>query len=284
MMSSPPAADGTPPDAAPPPVAVGTPPVPVDATASRAAPAPSSVVGTGPSGAAMPGTSTNGGRSNSLAAIATAVVSLLLSIAALVLSGLALSRSDAASVASPKASQSVNATSASSESTAAATGGATNSSATAEPNVSASSTELNPAGAFQISYQNEHLTIRSGGCDTTIGTPVDLDEPRVNPLSGREDLTYTGCEPGSISSDLPQAEVASASSTPKDCLQNIRTAPGRSPVAPVKGMTICFVTNQTTAASQGITQKLVFVTISSLTTDNRYGVLNVSLTAWNVPN
>ena len=90
-------------------------------------------------------------------------------------------------------------------------------------------------------------------------------------------------DPGKVSTSLAFAEVEGPTATAKDCLEKIRTDPGRSPVAPKSGMTLCFVTNQNSAAAQGITQKLVFVTIDSISVDNNVGVLNVTAKAWTVP-
>ncbi|GIE93542.1 hypothetical protein [Paractinoplanes rishiriensis] len=97
------------------------------------------------------------------------------------------------------------------------------------------------------------------------------------------ELGYAQCEPGKISIDLPFAQVAGPGATPADCLETIRTNPGRSPVAPVRGMTLCLVTSQDQAAERGIPQKLVFITVDSISLDNSASVLGVTAKAWTVP-
>jgi hypothetical protein len=86
-----------------------------------------------------------------------------------------------------------------------------------------------------------------------------------------------------INTGQPFAEVSGPTATPKDCLETIRKDPGRSPIAPKQGMTLCVVTDQNAAAAQGISQKLVFVTIDAVSVNNNVGVLNMTARAWTVP-
>jgi hypothetical protein len=155
---------------------------------------------------------------------------------------------------------------------------------TAGPGPSTSPADISPTAQFTNAYDGEHLRVRSVACMYSSNTYVDLDEPRI---AGTEEpgteLGYGGCDPGKLSTSLSFAEVEGPTVTPKDCLEKIRTDPGRSPVAPKSGMTLCFVTNQNAAAAQGITQKLVFVTVESISVDNNVGVLNVRAKAWTVP-
>ena len=113
--------------------------------------------------------------------------------------------------------------------------------------------------------------------------PVDLDEPRVEPPEDRRDVGYVGCNPGTIQSKLRLAKVASASATPADCLEQIRTQPGEESTPVESGMTLCFVTDANAAATQGTTQKIVFLTVDAFSVESDRGVLNFTVTAWNVP-
>ncbi|WP_203819456.1 hypothetical protein [Paractinoplanes ferrugineus] len=146
-------------------------------------------------------------------------------------------------------------------------------------------TEISPTAKFDVAYEGEKLRVRSKSCGYSGGRMyVDLDNPPtvgVGPENAEFD--YDGCDPGKIGIDLPFAQVPGATATPKDCLESIRTDPGRSPVAPTRGMTLCIVTSQDKAAAAGTTQKLVFVTVDAITVDNQTGVLNVTAKAWTVP-
>lgn len=133
-------------------------------------------------------------------------------------------------------------------------------------------------------YEEQKLRIRSHSCDYTNNTYVDLDEPRViGEAVENTELGYAQCEPGKIAIELPFAQVAGPGATPADCLETIRTNPGRSPVAPVRGMPLCLLTSQDQAAALGIPQKLVFVTVDSISVDSSAGVLGVTAKAWTVP-
>jgi len=149
---------------------------------------------------------------------------------------------------------------------------------------SATPTEINPSAQFAVAYQDQHLRIKSRGCGYPADTVVDLDEPRVlGEGNADSEFGYADCSPGHIDTKLAFAQVTGPGATPSDCLEKIRTDPGRSPTAASPGLTLCFVTSQNDAASRGITQKLVFVTIDSTTVDDRTGVLNVTAKAWTVP-
>ncbi|WP_433362392.1 hypothetical protein ACQPZX_30245 [Actinoplanes sp. CA-142083] len=223
------------------------------------------------------------------------MTALVLALAGVVVSALALGRSDeaatlAASAQSageaPAPGAAVTGTATQADPIAAgttepATGETTD--APAAPEASASPGDISPSAQFQVAYEGEHLRVRSPGCGSS-GTYVDLDKPpRVGVAYEISELSYAGCEPGQISTELQFAEVTGPTATPSDCLETIRTDPGRSPTAARRGMTLCFITSQNAASAQGITQKLVFVTVDSITRDDDTGVLNVTVKAWNVP-
>jgi hypothetical protein len=144
-------------------------------------------------------------------------------------------------------------------------------------------TVIQPSGAFTIAYQRQHLRIESNGCSYGNGPGIDFDEPRANSSDSTKDAEYAGCGPGSIVSQLPQAAVSGPGASPNDCLEQIRTQPGNSSAAASTGITLCLVTNANTAASQGITRKVVFLTVDSTSVAGSRGVLNFTLTAWNMP-
>jgi hypothetical protein len=149
---------------------------------------------------------------------------------------------------------------------------------------SATPTEIDPSAQFTVAYQEQHLRVRSPNCNDGYFTYVDLDEPRVvGDDHDKAELSYSGCGPGQIRTDLAFGQLTGPNATPADCLDKIRTDPGHSPIAPTTGMTLCFVTSEDYAASHGITQKLAFLTVDSLATDNETGVLNVTAKAWIVP-
>jgi hypothetical protein len=133
-----------------------------------------------------------------------------------------------------------------------------------------------------IKYQSQRLRVPSPNCYANNRTGIDLDEPRV--LGGSAgDIVYRGCTPGTIETDLKLAEIPGQDATPADCLENIRTAPALSPIAPAKGLSLCFLTSPNDAAAQGISQKLVFVTVDAITANGNDGALNITLKAWDVP-
>jgi hypothetical protein len=134
---------------------------------------------------------------------------------------------------------------------------------------------IDPSAEFEVAYQDIRLRIQSPDCTGGYRAHIDLDEPRVDDVEepGSE-VSYAGCDPGQLDTDLPFARVGSVDATPSDCLETIRTAPGRSPIAPADGMTLCFETSR----------KVVFVTIDEITTGGQTGVLTVTANAWTVVN
>jgi hypothetical protein len=140
-----------------------------------------------------------------------------------------------------------------------------------------------PTGAYTRAYERQHLRVVSVSCTYTNSTEIDFDEPRVAPESKRVDAGYSGCNPGTVHSDLAKAVVDGIDSSPEDCLEKIRTQPERNAIAPKAGLTICFRTDANAAAEQGITPKIVFMAVDSLAVDSERGVMNITITAYNVP-
>ncbi|MEV6301922.1 hypothetical protein AB0M02_21090 [Actinoplanes sp. NPDC051861] len=220
------------------------------------------------------------------ATLIAAVLSIVVSSAGVIIAVMALSRSDDAVVAAEKAANAPAPTAISTDST---TPAAPETDPTADPGPAETGggdptpTDISPTAQFGVAYDGQNLRVRSVRCDYSNQTLVDLDEPRVKRTEEYTEIGYSGCEPGAIHTGLPFAEVSGPQATPTDCLEKIRTDPGRSPIAPARGMTICVQTSQNDAAAQSITQKLVFVTVDSLTRDNDTGVLTISVKAYKVP-
>jgi hypothetical protein len=219
--------------------------------------------------------------------LVVAVFALVVAAAGVFVSALALGKSDDALTTANAAKNQVPPTAAPTATapTPGPTAGPTDEPTTDAPTTdpTATPTDISPTAQFEVAYEGEKLRIRSPGCNTGYRTYVDLDDPRVAVDEEDAEFTYNDCNPGAIQTELKFAQVAGANSTPADCLETIRTDPARSPTAPERGMTLCFVTSQNTAAAQGKSQKLVFVTVDSISTDNGTGILNVTAKAWNVP-
>lgn len=214
-----------------------------------------------------------------------AAVALVLSLAGVVLSALALGRSDQAETMANRAlNQPVQTTEPTVTDAPPPTEPAPDPTTDPadDPEPTSTPGDISPTAEFKVKYQDQKLRVQSPGCGSGYRTEVDLDEPRVL-KEGDGDLSYRDCLPGALDTGLQLAEVPGPNATPADCLENIRTAPGTTPVAPSEGLTLCFLTSQNDAAAQGISQKLVFVTIDSITKDNDHGVLNMTLKAWDVP-
>jgi hypothetical protein len=164
-------------------------------------------------------------------------------------------------------------------------GGAVPTVASPEPDASEAGPPgtIEPTGVYTRAYQDERLRAESPGCvdNGNFQVGIDFDLPQV--ASGGIDAVYSGCDPGTIQSDLQQAEVSSAEATPEECIDKIRTQPASSPIPAAKGLTVCFRTDKNTAQEQATTQKIVFMTVTGVSSANGGGILNVTLNAWNVP-
>jgi hypothetical protein len=76
---------------------------------------------------------------------------------------------------------------------------------------------------------------------------------------------------------------AGPGATPEDCLERIRTQPAHSPIPAARGLNLCFDTDGGQAESEAKTQKIVFMTVTDVSSLNNRGILSFTLTAWNVP-
>lgn len=218
-----------------------------------------------------------------LVTLIVAVVALVFSLSGLVVAAIALGRSDDTSRATSGADSQ--------------RGQSTQESSTLEPNqdlgadtgssrTSTPPENIRPTARFDVAYgDSQHLRVRSGFCNSIAQGYVDLDQPRVLSGSSKDtaDISYQGCNPGRIITELSFAKVSGPNAAPADCLESIRTSPGQSPATAAEGTTLCFLTSPKRASYQGITPKLVFLTVDSSTTDQGDGILNVTLKAWHVP-
>jgi hypothetical protein len=72
----------------------------------------------------------------------------------------------------------------------------------------------------------------------------------------------------------------SANASPQDCAAAIQNEPLTRNIAASEDLTLCIQTDAGAASSEGITQKMVRLTVKSI---DREEVVTVQLTAWNVP-
>jgi hypothetical protein len=156
--------------------------------------------------------------------------------------------------------------------------------ASGAPSPSLSSTEtVRPAGVYSRAYQDERLRAESPGCyESSDMISIDFDIPQID-ADNSVDAYYSGCNPGTIRSELRQAEVSGPDTTPEECLERIRTQPAHSPIPAAKDLTLCFQTDGSQAESEARTQKVVFMTITDVSSRNDRGILSFTLTAWDVP-
>jgi hypothetical protein len=105
---------------------------------------------------------------------------------------------------------------------------------------------------------------------------VDLDEPRADQSSG-SDIRYSRTD--GLQTQNHRAKAASPDVEARDCEEAIQNRPLTRSIPVDVGLTLCVLTNAT-QGTQDVRPKMVRLTIKSI---NRDGVLNVSLTAWNVP-
>ncbi|MEU4558633.1 hypothetical protein AB0F72_09585 [Actinoplanes sp. NPDC023936] len=222
--------------------------------------------------------------------LVVAALALVVGLAGVVLSAIALGRSDEASELAKQANTKPVAAAPTTEATADPPAPEPTDPGSAAPapeypsGATTTPADISPTADYTVSYQGEHLRVRSVGCGGD-HMAVDLDEPRVAG-AGRysTDFGVQGCNaPGEIITNLPIATVSGPAATPFDCLETIRTDPGRSPIAPTRGMTLCLVTDQQKATSNGESQKIVFVTVDSISVDRETVVLNLTLKAWDMP-
>lgn len=141
---------------------------------------------------------------------------------------------------------------------------------------------LNAQTQYKIRYTDQPLQVPVT-CSRRI--QVDLDEPRVQVGDDVSEL-YVGCAtPASImrlGDGVNGSEVQSASVTPIECAERIRTSPlAEDADLPVrKGQVYCLTTSRSVAASSAITWKMVVLSVTATASD---GSLTLKATAWDIP-
>jgi hypothetical protein len=142
-----------------------------------------------------------------------------------------------------------------------------------------------PTGDFTVAYTRQLLRVQPV-CDPL--RYVDLDEPRVSSVEeGTEEPTAEfdyGCSytPPKMDFDtsVQIATVPSPNATARDCAEAIRSGPTSSPVVPTGELNLCIITSAAEADQEGIEQKIVRLTVTSVAKDY---TVNIQVTAWNVP-
>jgi hypothetical protein len=142
---------------------------------------------------------------------------------------------------------------------------------------------VRPDADFKIEYEKKALRVTPmSGCELRY---VDLDEPRVGVAQAIAEFGYGGpCGGGpkpaiDVEDELP-ISMGNDNAIARDCAEAIRTGPINEPVVPADQTSLCLLTSASAAEKEGITRKLVLVTIDSIAAD---GTLNLLVTAWNVP-
>jgi hypothetical protein len=207
-------------------------------------------------------------------------VALLLGLAALLVSLVALGRAGSARHNAPSAAGSAG------NPPPAVVGGdtggtsGTDTTGTGGPGAASATGSIEPTALYRVRYQGQHLRIPIVRTTSNYdyNDYIDLDEPRVGVIQDGADLWLS--DTGSFSSDLPRAEVDSPNMSAQDCAQDIRTAPLTADVAASKGLNLCFLTDLGAASAEGITQKIVLLSVNSISRDD---TVNVTVTAWDVP-
>jgi hypothetical protein len=133
--------------------------------------------------------------------------------------------------------------------------------------------EVNPQTTYTKAYDAVKQRVPKG-------ISIDVDTPRVNPASGGDIYYGSG---GDLSKSLggeDAAVVQTAGASPQDCADAIQNAPLTGYVTAAEGVTLCVQTDAGEASSEGVTQKMARMTVKSI---DKFGVMTIELTAWNVP-
>jgi hypothetical protein len=225
---------------------------------------------------------TRTGRSGIMSMMAS-VIALVLSTLALAVAVLALYKSGGESTPAVQEAPTSHSVPTSQDTATPTLAGPEPNASDAGPTVPGATGTIDPTGAYTRAYQDERLRAESPGCvdNGNFQVGIDFDLPQV--AGGGVDVVYSGCNPGTIQSDLQRAEVSSPEATPEECLDKIRTQPASAPIPAAKDLTVCFRTDKNQAQEEATTQKIVFMTVTGVSSANNRGILNVTLNAWNVP-
>jgi hypothetical protein len=153
----------------------------------------------------------------------------------------------------------------------------------AAPRPSATAGVLDPRASYGVKYEKQVLVISDPGCYSR--ERIDLDEPRVAP-GGGVDVTVSGAcnsTPATAEIDGKAALSASAQVTPNECVELLRTAPlsAERAIPLNRGVVLCVHTDFSAAQTAGLPWIIALVEVTSVGNDGR---VELTVTAWNVPN
>jgi hypothetical protein len=221
------------------------------------------------------------------ATMVVAVLALLLSIVSAVLSWRASSKAGSAAdkidvLAAAQAAASAPAQPVTQPATEQP--GATDSTGTPTDTPTGSVPTLNAQTQYKFKYTDETLKIPAS-CGSNVY--IDLDEPRVQAESGLSELTYydacsTSTATFSLSDGVEGSEVQSASVTPIECANQIRTSPLAKDRQPIRrGQVYCIKTSLDAARNSAISWKMVIISVSATAQDH---TVTLKASAWDIPN
>ena len=210
------------------------------------------------------------------------VLTLAISVLALLLAGYAVIRPAKATEAGPpRPSPTATATGTVTTSTSA---GPSDTSVPASTNPGLVPSGVLPTVGYVPSYPDRKLRLTpNDGCGPRY---VDLDTPAVTVDAGSSDVQYVPCrgqDSKAVQLSYPNqsvAEVSSASATPEDCANAITTSPASQRIILSRQLVICSLTDGTSTADQPARQRIVRLVIDNISQD---GTVDLTATAWEVP-
>ena len=142
---------------------------------------------------------------------------------------------------------------------------------------------VRPEADFKLEYEKHALRVLpQKSCGEL--RYVDLDEPRVGvPASGSEFGYGQPCGGGKAQIDVTDdllISTADDNAIARDCADSIRNAPINEPLVPTDRASLCLLTSASDAEDEGISRKLVLITVDSVAAD---GTMNLLVTAWSIP-
>jgi len=141
---------------------------------------------------------------------------------------------------------------------------------------------VRPEADFQLEYEKEALRVAPlQDCKFRF---VDLEGPRGGVSETAAEFGYGQCGDFAkprmdVVDDVP-ISAGDNNAIARDCAEAIRNGPINEPLTPSAQTSLCLLTSATTAEQEGITRKMVLVTIDSIAED---GTLSLLVTAWSVP-
>ena len=152
--------------------------------------------------------------------------------------------------------------------------------------VDSTPTDIVPSGAYSVAYEGKTIRVQPPCSGNSSYRYVDLDEPRVGVESEKSEFYFgsayscTGQPRMEIDRVVALAPAPSASASPEDCAEAIRSGPISPPVVATSKLSVCLRTSRAQADQEGITQKMILVTVTSIAKD---GTTAFTLSAWDIP-